>query len=280
MSLSAPSPSTPREQGTLPGQCLRSLVPSVPPKAQVCRVPGQTLTDASSESGRSPGFPQPHLTRRGWHAGHSGWTLPFLLLTHRYALRRYAETSPRATSRKRQAEHKNTKLFGSASRDPVGRRKDFPSRLSFSRRQCRRTSTVQGRGRSGAPRPARPGPGVRGAPAPALAQDKGHTARTVSHLPESPSGTRGGRNDPPRRDQITSARGGAGAGRPGPPLRARPVPPAPSASGGGASTAGRTLAPVQMPGPFYIHTSGQRQPFGALYVEDCFLLDYVSDFKI
>ena len=128
MSLSAPSRSKPREQRILPGQCLRSLVPSVPRKAQVCRVPGQTLTDASSESGRSPGFPQPHLTRRGWHAGHSGWVLPFLLLTHRYALRRYAETSPRATSRKRQAERKNTKLFGSASRDPAGRRKDFPSR--------------------------------------------------------------------------------------------------------------------------------------------------------
>lgn len=273
MSLSAPSRSTPREQRTLPGQCLRSLVPSVPPKAQVCRVPGQTLTDASSESGRSPAFPQPHLTRRGWHAGHSGWILPFLLLTHRYA-----ETSPRATSRKRQAERKNTKLFGSASRDPVGRRKDFPSRLSFSRRQCRRTSTVQGRGRSAAPRPARPGPGVRGAPA--LAQDKGHTAGTVSHLPESPSGTRGARTDPPRGAQITSARGGAGAGRPGPPLRARPVPPAPSASGGGASTAGRALAPVQTPGPFYIHTSRPRQPYGALYFEDFFLLDYVSGFKI
>ena len=129
----------------------------------------------------------------------------------RYDLRRYAETSPRATSRKRQAERKNTKLFGSASRDPVGRRKDFPSGLSFSRRQCRRTSTVQGRGRSGAPRPAWPGPGVRGAPA--LAQNKGHTARTVSHLPESPSGTRGARSGPPGGDQITSARGGAGAGK-------------------------------------------------------------------
>lgn len=144
------------------------------------------------------GFPQPHLTRRGWHAGHSGWILPFLLLTHRYALRRYTETSPRATSHKRQAERKNTKLFGSASRDPVGRRNNFPAGLSFSRRQCRRTSTVQGRGRSGAPRPAWPGPGVRGAPA--FAQNKGHSARTVSHLPEPPSGTRGARNGPPGGD--------------------------------------------------------------------------------
>lgn len=192
------------------------------------------LTQAGAQ-----GFPS--LTLRGEAGTRVTQAGSCPLLTHRYALRRYAlrkyaETSPRATNRKRQAERKNTKLFGSASRDPVGRRKDFPSRLSFSRRQCRRTSTVHGRGRSAAPRPAWPGPGVRGAPA--LAQDKGHTARTVSHLPESPSGTRGERNDPPRGDQITSARGGAGAGRPGPPLRARPVPPAPSASGGGASTAG------------------------------------------
>lgn len=173
---------------------------------------------------------------------------------------------PRAPRAARDRLNAKTQLFGSASRDPVGRRNDFPAGLSFSRRQCRRTSTVQGRGRSGAPRPAWPGPGVRGASA--FAQNKGLSARTVSHLPEPPSGTRGARNGPPRGDQITSARGGAGAGRPGPPLRARPAPPAPSASGGGASTAGRALTPGQLPGPLYLHTSGQRQPHGALYFED------------
>ena len=197
--------------------------------------------------------------RRGWSAGPSGWILPFLLLRRRYALRRcdlrrYAANSARPMSRKKWAERKNTQLFGSASRNPGRTQEALPVRVAFLQPPVPANLHGPGlRGRSGllqvsgaAPR-AQPGRSREFEARPRSHRRRGHSARTVPHLPESPSWTFGPRNHPPRGRQITSAGGGAGAGSPDPPLRAWPVPPAPSASGGGASKAGRALTLVQLP---------------------------------